>query len=223
MQFSFHSRTGIAIVAVLTAFACRFAIAQEAPKGELKGMPPRSSPSDYQAQAKAGKVTIAAEFTGHSIATPDSIFTTEDYVAVEVAVFGAPDSHLQLSPSDFSLRINGKKNAEPSQPYALIFKSLKDPSYEPPELAGVGKQSKGGLNAGGGGNQNDQGSLPPVVHIPIGIERAMEQKVQKAAFPEGDRPLPAAGLIFFDHRGKTTSAELIYVGPAGKATLTLAP
>jgi hypothetical protein len=54
----------------------------------------------------------------------------------------------------------------------------------------------------------------------------MAQRVQKAALPEGDRTLPQAGLIFFQYRGKTQSIhsiELIYVGPAGKATLTLQP
>ncbi len=51
----------------------------------------------------------------------------------------------------------------------------------------------------------------------------MQQKVQKASLPEGDRPLPAAGLIFFEHHGKTTSAELIYASPAGKAILKLQP
>ena len=56
--------------------------------------------------------------------------------------------------------------------------------------------------------------------------RAMEQKVQKATLPEGDRALPVAGLIFFQYGGKTKgikSLELIYSGPAGKATLTLQP
>ena len=54
----------------------------------------------------------------------------------------------------------------------------------------------------------------------------MEQRVQKAALPEGDRALPVAGLIFFQYRGKTKdikSIELIYAGPAGKATLKLTP
>ena len=54
----------------------------------------------------------------------------------------------------------------------------------------------------------------------------MEQKVQKATLPEGDRALPVAGLIFFQYHGKTQSIkslELIYDGPAGKATLMLQP
>ena len=47
-----------------------------------------------------------------------------------------------------------------------------------------------------------------------------------AALPEGDRALPQAGLLFFEYRGKTQgirSIELIYDGPAGKATLKLQP
>ena len=54
----------------------------------------------------------------------------------------------------------------------------------------------------------------------------MEQKVQKATLPEGDRALPVAGLIYFPYGGKTKgmkSLELIYDGPAGKATLMLQP
>ena len=62
--------------------------------------------------------------------------------------------------------------------------------------------------------------------IPIEVLRAMAQRVQKAALPEGDRTLPQAGLIFFQYRGKTQSiqsVELIYTGPAGTATLKLHP
>jgi len=54
----------------------------------------------------------------------------------------------------------------------------------------------------------------------------MQQQVQKAALPEGDRPCPRPGLLFFEHRGETKkikSLELIYSGPAGKATLSLQP
>jgi len=58
------------------------------------------------------------------------------------------------------------------------------------------------------------------------VERKMELRVQKAAVPEGDRPLPVAGLIFFSYSGKTKgihSMDLIYSGPAGKATIPMQP
>jgi hypothetical protein len=54
----------------------------------------------------------------------------------------------------------------------------------------------------------------------------MQVKVQKAALPEGDRALPVAGLLFFLYHGRNEqlkSVELIYSGPAGKATVTLQP
>src|SRR5579863_7373542 len=222
MQHYLQLKRGVVIVAVLAAALCQSAPGQEAQGNdarsrEAKGMPPRATPADYQAHAQAGKITIAAEFTGHSAATPEATFSTEDYVVFEVAFFG-PDASIRLSPEDFSLRINGKKTPLPARPYALVFKSLKDPSWQPP--VPVESKSKGGISTGGNG-QSD--SLPAIVHMPIEVERAMELRVQKASLPEGERPLPVAGLIFFEHRGKTNSIELIYAGPAGKATLTLQP
>ena len=41
---------------------------------------------------------------------------------------------------------------------------------------------------------------------------------------EGERPLPQAGLLFFEFNGEVKnihSLELIYNGPAGKATLPM--
>jgi hypothetical protein len=196
---------------------------KEAPVTESKGMPPRVSPSEYQAHAEAGIVTIAAEFTGHAIGTAQGTLTTEDYVAVETGFFGPEGTRTKLAADDFSLRINGKKVALPSQPYGMVLPSLKDPEWEPPaDTKSKGKTSMGG--GGGGGGKDDPPPTPP--KMPFPERRAMEQRVQKAALPEGDRALPVAGLIFFQYRGKAKdihSMELIYAGPAGKATLKLTP
>ena len=186
---------------------------------EAKGLPPRAAPSDYEAHAPAGAVTIAAEFKGHSVPTADGTYTTEDYVAIETGLFGSPGARLKLSFEDFSLRINGKKTL-PGQPYGLLFSSLKDPEWAPP----VPPESKSKTSFGGGGGQGDAPVTPP--KMPFELQRAMQQRVQKAALSEGDRALPQAGLIFFEYRGKTQhlrSIELIYTGPAGKATLPLQP
>jgi hypothetical protein len=105
----------------------------------------------------------------------------------------------------------------------MVLPSLKDPEWEPPaDTKSKGKTSMGG--GGGGGGKDDPPPTPP--KMPFPERRAMEQRVQKAALPEGDRALPVAGLIFFQYRGKTKdirSIELIYAGPAGKATLKLTP
>lgn len=186
-----------------------------------KGMPPRATPGDYASHAQAGNVTIAAEFAGHSVPRPEGPLTTEDYVVVEAALFGPPGTPITLSINDFTLRINGKKKPLPSEPFGLVTRSLKDPSWVSPDEA-ENKKSKSGLSTGGG--QTD--TTPRPVHIPIEMQRSMAQYVQKSSFPEGERPLPQAGLLFFEYRGKTQgihSLELDYAGPAGKATLELQP
>ena len=192
---------------------------------EARGMPPRATAADYQAQAQAGTVTVAAEFKGHSVPTlQGTTLSTEDYVVIETGLFGSPGARIKLSADDFSLRINGKKTPLPSQPYGLVVGSLKDPEWEPPVPAP--SKSKTSMGGGGRGEQGEPNAPPAPVQIPIGVQRAMAQRVQKASLPEGDRTLPQAGLIFFQYRGKTQSIrsiELIYAGPAGKATLTLQP
>ena len=197
--------------------------AKDAPTNEVKGLPPRVAPADYQAQALLGTFTIAADFVEHSIPTPQGAFSTEDYVVVETGLFGPPGARLTLSASHFSLRINGKKTPLPSQPFGLVVSSAKDPSWEPPEAPS--SKSKTGISTGGNGGA-DAGSTPAPVHMPMPLQHAMNLKIQKAALPEGDRPLPQAGLLFFSYHGLAKgiySVELIYNGPAGKATLSLHP
>jgi hypothetical protein len=185
-----------------------------------QGLGARANAGEYLAQTKAGDVTIAAEFKGHSVSTIDGTFLSEDYVVVEAALFGAAEARVKLSLEHFSLRINGKKSPTLSEPPGLVFKSLKDPEWVPPE--GTEKKSKSSLGTGGG---NDSTPVTPP-KMPFPLRRAMEQKVQKASFPEGERPLPQAGLLYFQYRGKAESVhslELIYEGPAGKAALALQP
>ena len=215
-------------IGVLIAAICLYGQGQDTPaKGapiESKGLPPRATPADYQAQTKAGTVTIAAEFAGHSVPTAQGPLTTEDFVVVEMALFGAPDARMKIAADDFSLRINGKKAALPTRPFGMVLSSVKDPEWQPPEEAK--SKSKTGLSSGGNGDQADSNAPPPPVKIPIEVQRAMAQRVQKATLPEGDRTLPQAGLIYFQYRGGAKgihSVELIYDGPAGKATLALQP
>jgi hypothetical protein len=188
---------------------------------EVPRMAPRASVNDYQAHARVGPVSIGAEFMRHAVPTPQGEFSTEDYVVVETGFFGAPGEKATLSVQDFSLRVNGKKPV-PSQPYGVVLSNLKDPDWQPPEPA---KPKAGGLSTGGeGGNPGDPPPTPP--KMPMPLVHAMEIKVEKASLPEGDRTLPEAGLLFFPYHGvgdKIKSVELIYSGPAGKATLTLQP
>jgi hypothetical protein len=103
----------------------------------------------------------------------------------------------------------------------MVIGNVKDPEWEPPEK----KEAKSKTSLGGGGQEKpDSNATPEPVKIPIEVQRAMAQRVRKAALPEGDRALPVAGLLFFQYKGKEKSIrsiELVYAGAAGKATLNL--
>lgn len=199
------------------------------PGSEIKGMPPRAAPTDYQSHAKAGEYTIGAEYTGHSIVLPQGTLSTEDYIVIDTGFFGPADKHLKLNVGDFSLRVNGNKKALESQPYGVVLSSVKDPEWVPPEPV---VKAKGGsiLSSGGGGGGGDKPAAgdppPPPPKPPFEYTRALTQRVAKAALPEGDRALPQAGLIFFRYTGniaKIRSLELTYNGPAGSTAMRLQP
>lgn len=215
--------TRTAALAIALLGAPQFAVAQGPPPGgEAHGLPPRAAPVDYQVHAKVGELTIAAEFTGHGIPTAGEPLNSEDYVAVEIGIFGPPEARLTITATDFSLRVNKRKEPLPSQPWALAAKNIKDPEWIPPDAAPAQK-SKGGLSGGAGGRE--PGAPPPLPpKVPVELLRTWQQRVRRAALPEGDRALPQAGLLFFPYRGKTESirtVELIYNGPAGKLELPL--
>jgi hypothetical protein len=218
-------RTVLLTTGVLICTICLPAQEAQIKDTQAKGMPPRAAPTEYQAQAKAGTVSIGAEFMGHAVPTPEQTVDAEEYIVVEAGLFGPAGARITLARGDFSLRINGKKVASPSEPYELVFKSLKDPQWQPPEKPEDTK-SKNGLTTGGNGG-GDAGAPPPLPpKMPFELRRVMEQHVQKAAMQEGERALPQAGLLFFLYRGKIDSIrslELIYNGAAGNATLTLQP
>ena len=227
MRFSPALRAWIFIGAAMACAVFCSAGQEENPKEtQIKGMPARVAPTEYQAHGQAGAITIGAEFMRHSVPTPEHTFTSEDYIVVEAGFFGAAGAHLMLTRDDFSLRVNGKKNTLASEPFELVAKSLKDPEWQPPEDkdAKNSSNSSGGFSAGNGG-QTDS-APPPPPKMPFPLRRAMELQVQKAAMDQGDRALPHAGLLFFLYHGKAEgikSLELIYSGAAGKTTIDLQP
>jgi hypothetical protein len=225
MRFLCASRTLLIVAALGLCAQGQDTPNREAPTNEVRGMPPRAAPGDYQAHAAAGTVTVAAEFLGHSIPRGDEIpLTTEDYVVIETAMFGASGTRLKISSGDFSLRIYAKKTKPvPSQPFGMVFHSLKDPVWED-KVAVEEKEKSSGTGISTSGNAQTEKPAPP--RMPLEMQRAMQQRVEKVALPEGDRLLPQAGLIFFPYHGKVEkihSIELIYAGPTGTATLSLQP
>jgi len=126
----------------------------------------------------------AAEFAGHAIPTPQGPLSTENYV-VEIGMYGPPEMRLQLSFTDFTLRINGAKKTIEAQHSETVAQSVKDPNWVPPE-----KQDKSkSFNVGGGGASTE--SKGPV-KVPLEVQRGMAQRVRK-------RPWQKA-IVFFRRR-----------------------
>lgn len=222
MQFSLRFSLCGAVVALCATLGAQTAPAPDAPSPRAtKGIPARSSATEYMGHGKVGALTIGADFDSHDIPTLESTLTAEDFVTVEVGIFGAPGAHATISATDFSIRINGKKSPTPSEGFAALSRNLRDPSWAPPEQKDKPK-SRGGINTGG--DQDGLGSTPAPVHIPPEMERAMRQQVGAAALPEGDRVLPVAGLLFFKYSGQAKGiheVELVYEGSAGKGSIKL--
>jgi hypothetical protein len=216
------SLAGIGALVVHGAFCLMGQTAPPPTSGpEPQIWPPRAAPADYQSQGKAGTLAIGAEFKGHSVPLETGTLKSEDYIIVEVGLFGGTDGRAKISTEDFSLRVNGKKSALPSQPYGLVVKSVKDPEWEPPASA----KNKPKTSMSGGGGQGETADAPPP-KMPFELVRAMQLRVQKASLPEGERALPVAGFVYFPYRGKAEgikSLELIYEGAAGQTTMTLEP
>lgn len=205
------------------AVLCIFGQEENPKESQVRGLPPRVAATEYQSHGQAGSVMIGAEFDGHSIPTAEHIFSSEEYIVVEAGFFGPPGAHLTLSRDDFTLRIAGRKAPLASEPFELVMRSLKDPEWQPPKTDD-GKQSKGGLTTGGGGNDGAD-KLPPLPpKMPFPLKRAMELQVQHSMMEQGDRPLPQAGLLFFRYGGRPENIkglELDYSGAAGKTTIEL--
>lgn len=223
MQFSLRFSLCGAVVALCATLGAQTTPAPEAPSPRAtKGIPARGSATEYMGHGKVGALTIGADFDSHDIPTLESTLTADDYVTVEVAIFGSPGAHATISAADFSIRINGKKSPTPSEGFAALSRNLRDPSWTPPDQKEKQK-SRGGLNTGGG-DQDGLGSTPAPVHIPPEMERSMRQQVGAAALPEGDRALPVAGLLFFKYSGQAKGiheVELVYEGSAGKGSIKL--
>ena len=217
--------TGVALGGLLLAAFSAFSQSppsREAESAVAQGTGVRAAPTDYQAHAQAGKTTIAADYIGHYVPTPEKNLTTDVYVTVEAAVFGPAGARLTLSPSDFSLRINGKKTPLPAQAATVVATTVADPDWVPPGSEDEKKEKKEA------GIHSPTGEEVPLSkpHPPPEMVHAMALQVQRAAMPEGDRALPEAGLLYFEYRGRDKgvhSAELIYSGPAGQAALELQP
>jgi hypothetical protein len=137
-------------------FACLLATsvaAQDQMSGPIaaNGTAAKSKASEYPVHAALPNGGfLAAEYLVRSFGGDAGMFTAEDYLVVEVAVF--PKGDLLLANSHFTLRLNGKKQALVAQPPQFVSAAIKYDDWERrPTMVGTAGVGDGGVIVGAPG------------------------------------------------------------------------
>jgi hypothetical protein len=190
---------------------------------------PRSKISDYPVHAKLSAMEIGVEYLLNSIALDKGMYIARDHLVLEVAIFPSTQAGVNVSPSQFTLRVNNKMILYTDSPGA-VASLLKYPDWQTHPNATA--------QAGVGNGSVILGAPPPVARFPgdhradrppsvprveqpdpsgepKAADRPIETQIAIAALPEGPSQKPVKGLLFFPFSGKTKSIrslDLIYDG-----------
>lgn len=221
--------------AVALTLLCAAPMLSQAPTPA--GTTPKPTAEGYPAQAAARNTTIGAEYMLHSFSGRGQMFTADDYLVIEVALYPARGGAVKVSTSQFALRRNGKKDPMlPQEPW-FVAGSLKYADWSNPiqAEAGVGMGNAGVIlgrpapvERFPGDPTARPGRKAPRAPEATGTTKREPDKpedvVVESALPEGEFHGPVSGFLYFPFKGKPKSIkslELLYAGPDGKATLKL--
>jgi hypothetical protein len=171
-------------------------------------------------------MTLTADYLVRSIPAQDGTLSASDYLVIDAALIG-PKNLLSVSIAQFKIRINGKMTIQTEAP-GMVISSMTHPAYStrPGIQGGVGPVV---IDSRQNGPSFPGAPVPRLPTPPTGSPQSeqrsvvsVDERVQRAAMPEGELVPPVRGLLFFPYRGKTKSiksVELLYEGSAGKASL----
>ena len=198
---------------------------------------PKDKPEDYPVSSSLnGGFTIGAEYLVHTLPTKQGSLIANDYLVVEIAIYGAKTKTIDLNAAQFTLRVNKKTTIEPEGP-GYVAASLKYGDWENTKRldlsGGVGNSTVVYGPAQANRFPGDPTVRPtPSPRVPednpAGLEKepppSIDDRIERAWLPSGEQNPPLAGVLCFPFKGKTKSIktlELIYKGPAGDAVLKL--
>lgn len=201
------------------------------------GTTPRPSEQDYPAHVKLEKLSMGAEYTVHSFSGGRETFIARDYLVVEVALFPAKGESITVNAGQFTLRVNGRKQALVPQAPEFVAASLKYPDWEnrPRAEVAAGPVVFGAPQPVGRFPGDPQG-MPRVPtpdprvpsDNPSGVEKEppvkADELVVQTALPEGEHHGPVSGYLYFAYQGKIKrihALELDFASPAASAVLPL--
>lgn len=185
------------------------------------GTETKPKPDEYPVQAQikiAGQpVTLGAEFMVHSFSRGEEMYIAPDFLVVEVALYPPKGNKIRVSPTQFSLRVNGKPPIGPQPPGAVAA------SLSHPERRG-GPHFSGGLPGVGIGLPRRPTGAPGPQDPGAGAPNPMpqdnpdlqskehvsaEELAVQTALPQGDFSGPVSGFVYFAFKGKTSSIKTL--------------
>jgi len=201
---------------------------------------PLSKVSDYPAHVKLPSMEIGAEYLLNSIPLGRGMYIAKDHLVLEVAIFPSTRDGVNVSSSQFTLRVNNKTILYPDSPGA-VASSLKYPDWQThPTMTAEAGAGNGSVVLGApppvarfpGDRRADRTPIPRVPDSPdpTGEPKAADQPIETqiaiAALPQGQFQKPVKGFLFFPFSGKTKSIrslDLIYDGGESgpKTTISL--
>lgn len=180
---------------------------------------------------------IGADFLGKYLPVPGATVYSDEYIFVEVALFGPPGRKIEVRPGQFALKLNGH-DLKPQPPGMVSLGDNFPEMVARPQIILDGGAGDAEVQVGGT-QQKPRFPGDDPAHTPRRIPQAStdpsqgqapkshktpDEIVKASELPEGSHALPLAGYLFFVFEGKLKKikhAELEYNGPLGNANLTL--
>jgi hypothetical protein len=205
------------------------------------GTEPKPAASAYPSHAALERGAIGAEYHVRSVPGQGESFLTSYHLVIEVALYPARGTAAEVTPSQFTLRLNGAKRGVYPVSVAEVAASLKYEDWERrPELTAAGGTNEGGIVWGRtrtverfpGDQRPAQQRLPAPPRAPDANPKPAETEtrekpeaaVVRLGLESGAVESARSGLLYFYFKGKARNLkriELDYEGPLGKVTLRL--
>lgn len=193
------------------------------------GTETRRDISDYSVRSHLNQAEMGVDFLGHYIPVRDGqIFSSPDYIAVEVAVFSKSKDKLMLHANQFSLKLN----SETLMPVKAGYVSL---PMVVPELKSEQPHAEVDASAGPVVYTSPQPQIPRRLPddngagtpLPGQLTLSQDQimrDLQDLALPEGEHTPPVSGYLYFPYPKKLKKIKhltLLYSGPMGESSSPL--
>ncbi len=191
------------------------------------GTATKAAPEEYPVHVQAKSAAVGADYMIHSFSGEGVTYLAPGYLVVEVALFPAKGTGIDVQAAAFSLLVDEKKKLEPAN-IGIVRASLQHPEWnrQSPQMEAGAGMGRAGVTLG---PPRAQSPIPggPGTTRPVpgstddptgsGVSRVPRmtagELVVETALPEGNHRAPVSGYLYFPYNGKAgklKSVELVF-------------